>query len=507
MKKYLWIGGLSFLAGLLVAGYIFLSPEKPVIPTVSMKDNPAASNNVLFAAEKEPIKSQESALSEDFVKIVEKTGPTVVRITSERVEQMPSLSLEEGWPFEDFWDRFFGNQPQPRNRQREYRSEALGSGFFISPDGYILTNNHIVEQSVKITVTTVDGKDYEAKRIGTDPATDLALIKIEGKNFPYAVLGDSSAIKVGEWVLAIGNPYGMENTVTAGIISAKGRQLGLGGNVPTYEDYIQTDAAINRGNSGGPLINLKGEVIGINSNILTPTGGNIGIGFAIPSDIAKKVVVQLKEHGRVIRGRLGIRGTDITDAMKKQLKLSVDKGVIISQVEPDSPADKAGLKKYDVIIEINGQKVESWKDLRFKVADIQPGNVVTIKIIRDGKEMTVKATIDELEPQPSEKKEEKVDKDVGLSLTALTPSLARRYGLSTSEGLLVTEVKDYSEAAKAGLQPGDIILEVNRTKVTSVREFQDILKKTAAGDEVILLVRRESDNQKIDFIVTLRVPG
>jgi len=505
MKKYLWIGGLSFLAGLLVAGYIFLSPEKPITQPPITNNSQSTVNN-LFAAEKPPA-SLESNLNQDFVKIVEKLGPTVVRIVTERVEKVPSFSLNEGWPFEDFWDRFFGNPPQTRGKQQEYHSEALGSGFFISPDGYILTNNHIVEGAVKITVTTKDGKEYQAERKGTDPPTDLALIKINGKDFPYAVLGDSSAIKVGEWVLAIGNPYGMENTVTAGIISAKGRQLGLGGNTPTYEDFIQTDAAINRGNSGGPLINLRGEVIGINSNILTPTGGNIGIGFAIPSDIAKKVVVQLKEKGRVIRGRLGIRGTDITEAMKKQLKLTVDKGVIISQVEPDSPADKAGLKKYDVITEINGQKVENWKDLRFKVADIQPGNVVTLKIIRDGKEMTVKATIDELELQPSEKKEEKVDKDVGMTLTALTPSLARRYGLSTSEGLLITDVKDYGEAAKAGLQPGDIILEVNRMKITSVREFQDILRKAEAGEEIILLVRRESDGEKIDFITTLKVPG
>lgn len=504
MKKYLWVAGISFLAGLLVAGYVFLSPEKPATDQGLEKVSPAVSNH-LFAAEKGGA-SPGISLNQDFVKIAEKVGPAVVQIVAERVEQMPGFSLDEGWPFEDFWDRFFGTPPRSRERQREYRSQAQGSGFFISPDGYILTNNHIVENSVKITVATINGKEYEAKLIGKDPATDLALLKIEGKNFPYAVLGDSSSIKVGEWVLAIGNPFGMEHTVTAGIISAKGRQLGLGGNTPTYEDFIQTDAAINRGNSGGPLINMRGEVIGINSNILTPSGGNIGIGFAIPSDLAKKVVAQLKEKGRVVRGRLGIRGRDITEAMKKQFKLTTDKGVIISQVEPDSPADKAGLKKYDVIVEINGQPVESWKDLRFKVADIQPGNVVTLKIIREGKEMTVKAKVDELEPQETVQKEEKVDKDVGLRLTALTPSLARRYGLSTSEGLLVTDVRDYSEAARAGLQPGDIILEVNRMKVTSVREFQDILKKTESGEEIILLVRREGDGQKIDFIVTLRVP-
>lgn len=504
MKKYFWVAGISFLAGLLIAGYVFLSPEKPATHQ-NLENLSKPVSTPLYAAEK-TYSSPETSLNQDFVKIVEKVGPAVVRIIAERVEKMPDFSLDEGWPFEDFWDRFFGAPPRSRERQKEYRSPVQGSGFFISSDGYILTNNHIVENAVKVSITTIDGKEYEAKIVGRDPATDLALLKVEGKNFPFAVLGDSSAIKVGEWVLAIGNPFGMEHTVTAGIISAKGRQLGLGGNTPTYEDFIQTDAAINRGNSGGPLINLQGEVIGINSNILTPSGGNVGIGFAIPSDIAKKVVAQLKEKGRVIRGRLGIRGRDVTESIKKQFNLTTNKGVIVSQVEPDSPAEKAGLKKYDVIVEINGQPIENWKDLRFKVADIQPGNIVTLKIIRDGKEMTVKAKVDELEPQESIQKEEKEEKDVGLKLTALTPSLARRYGLSTTEGLLVTDVANYSEAARAGLQPGDIILEVNRIKVTSVREFQDILKKTSSGEEIILLVRREGDGEKIDFIATLRVP-
>lgn len=504
MKKYLWIGAISFLAGFLLAGYFLLSPDKPA--PVSSSDKPGLTlNNHLLAAEKS-LPAPEVLASQDFVRVVEKVGPAVVRVVSEKVEQVPAFSFDEDWPFQDFWDRFFGNPPRSRDRQREFRSQAEGSGFFISADGYILTNNHIVEKSVKVRITTIDGKEYEAKNVGQDPATDLALLKVEGKNFPYAVLGDSSAIKVGEWVLAIGNPFGMEHTVTAGIISAKGRQLGLGANTPTYQDFIQTDAAINRGNSGGPLINLRGEVIGINSNILTPSGGNIGLGFAIPSDLAKKVVAQLKEKGRVVRGRLGLRGTDITESIKKQFNLKVDKGVIISQVEPEGPAEKAGLKKYDVIVEINGQPVASWKDLRFKVADLQPGDLVNLKVIRDGKEMTVKARLDELEPAEAPGPKESLDKDVGLGLTAITPALARRYGLSTTEGLLVTEVKDYSPAARAGLQAGDIILEVNRVKVNSVKEFQDILKKTESGEEVILLVRRESDGEKVDFIVTLRVP-
>ena len=504
MKKYIWTGVISFLVGFLLAGYVLLSPDKPE-PLPSPNKSEAVLAKPLMAAELEQ-SSPEQINNYNFVQIAEKVGPSVLRIMAEIVEKRPAFGFEEGWPFEDFWDRFFGFPPRSREREREYRSQALGSGFFISSDGYILTNNHIVENAVRVTVTTISGQEFEAKIIGRDAPTDLALLKVEGKNFPYAILGDSSTIKVGEWVLAIGNPLGMEHTVTAGIISAKGRQLGLGGNTPTYEDYIQTDAAINRGNSGGPLINIKGEVIGINSSILTPTGGSIGIGFAIPSDLARKVVTQLKEKGLVARGRLGILGSDLTEAIKKQFNLNVDKGVIISQVEPNSPAEKAGLKKYDVIVEINRQPVENYKDLRFKIADFQPGDLVTIKIIRDGKEMTVKARLDELEPQEAGRTEESLDKDIGLSLTALTPSLAKRYGLTTTEGLLVTEVKRYSRADRAGLAPGDIILEVNRFKVTSVKEFQNILKKIPSGEEIILLVRRERDGEKMDFIVTLRVP-
>jgi serine protease Do len=378
---------------------------------------------------------------------------------------------------------------------------AQGTGFFISPDGYILTNNHIVEKAEKVTVNTVQGKEYEAKVIGTDSKTDIALIKIEAKETPFAELGDSAQMKVGEWVLAIGNPYGLDHTVTAGIVSAKGRQIDTG----SYQDFIQTDAAINRGNSGGPLINMKGEVVGITSNIFTPTGGNIGIGFAIPSNIAKKVVVQLKEKGRVVRGYLGIVPQEITDGMRKQFGLKDRKGAIISSVEPDSPAARANLKQYDVITEINGQPVENVNDLRFKIADIEPGKKVNLKVIRDGKEIAITAAVEDQEPASEKGQPAAPDKSVGLTLQPLTPALARRYGLRTTEGLLITEVQPFSEAARKSLEPGMIILEVNRIKVTTVREFDNILKKAAPDDELILLVRIESENRAQDTIITLKV--
>ncbi len=504
MKKYAWIAISSFALGLLLAGYVFLYlPEKNAAPadvfTQAAAPAPAASSS-LFASsppqEKAPM---------DFVAIAEKIGPAVVRIEAERRETAQSQDFGGDWPFgEDFFNRMF---PQPRQSQPEANVVQVGgTGFFISADGYILTNNHMVEKdkTVRVNVTTTSGDDYEAKIIGTDPSTDLALIKINAKNEPFAELGDSSQVKVGEWVLAIGNPLGMDNTVTAGIVSYKGRSI----DTQSYQDFIQTDAAINRGNSGGPLINMKGEVIGITSSILTSGfAGNIGIGFAIPSNIAKKVVVQLKDKGRVVRGRLGISifARDLTEGMVKQFKLPSKAGALINSVEPDSPAEKAKIKPYDVIIRVNGEPVKNGDDLRFKIADIQPGNKVDLAIIRDGKETKVTAIVDELEPVREKGQIASSEKDIGVSVIALTPALARRYGVRTTEGLLITEVRQGSEAYRQNLAVGMIILEVNRNKMTSVRDFDDILKKTASGDEVILLVRRETDGGSQDFIATVKV--
>ena len=495
MKKYAGIAIASFFLGLLVAGYIFVyHPEKDVPAAAGLFDKRPAPSSNLFATPAPEVKA-----SLDFATISEQVGPAVVKIDAERREKLGGFDMGEGDPFQDFWDRFFGQQ-RPRQPQ-ERPVIAQGTGFFISADGYILTNNHIVEKAEKVAVNTAQGKEYEAKVIGTDSKTDIALIKIDAKDMPFATLGDSAQMKVGEWVLAIGNPYGLEHTVTAGIISAKGRQFDTG----SYQDFIQTDAAINRGNSGGPLINMKGEVVGITSNIFTPTGGNIGIGFAIPSNMAKKVVVQLKEKGRVVRGYLGIYPQDVTDGMRKQFGLKDKKGAIISSVEPDSPAGRANIKQYDVVTEINGQPVENVNDLRFKIADLAPGTKVDLKVIRDGKEIPVKVTVEDQEPAQEKEQAAAPDKSIGLSLQALTPSLARRYGLRTTEGLLIMEVEPFSEAARKSLEPGMIIVEVNRARVTAVKEFENIVKKATPDDELILLVRIESENRAQDTIVTLKV--
>jgi serine protease Do len=441
----------------------------------------------------------------DFVSIAEKVGPAVVKIESEKVEKVSSFGFgfEDQMPFDDFWNRFFG---QPRQREQEQRLTAQGTGFLLSEDGYIATNYHIVENAVKVQVTAQQGENYTAKVMGTDAKSDLALLKIETKNMPFVEIGDSSVLKVGEWVLAIGNPFGLEHTVTAGIVSAKGRQLGVGGNVPEYQDFIQTDAAINRGNSGGPLVNMKGEVVGITSNILAPAGGNIGLGFAIPANLAKKVITQLKEKGRVVRGKIGVTITAITDEDRDAFKLKDKKGALVNDVTPGDPADKAGIKQYDVIVAVDGERITDPNDLKLKIADIEPGKKVNITVVRDGKEQTFDVKVEELEPEEAKVKAEGEDKDLGFSVRELTASLARRYGLRTQEGLIITQVRRYSEAERKGLAVGDIIIEVNRKRVSTVDELDRIIKQFESGQAIILLVRREGDGQSVDRIVTLRIP-
>jgi serine protease Do len=497
MKKTLFVALFSFVLGILLAGYLFVYiPEKHAPASfLDEPSSPSTSSN-LFAAP--PAQSKPEY---DFATIAERVAPAVVNIEAERVEKVQIGSLMNEPFFEDFW-RFFG---YPRDREQERRSTARGSGFFISSDGYLITNNHVVENAERVTVKTLDENEFDAEIVGTDPLTDLALLKVKKTNVPSVQLGNSSQCRPGEWVLAIGNPFSLEHTVTAGIISAKGRSgLSIG---TRYQDYIQTDAAINPGNSGGPLVNMRGEVIGINAVIETSTGGNIGIGFAIPSDMAKKVVTQLKEKGRVVRGYLGIRGfADITEDLKENLNLKSKDGVLVNIVEPGTPADKAGLERYDVILEIDGQPIKDSNDLGIKIADIPPGKTVDIKIIRDGKEKILRAKIEELASEEEQVPETGSDRNIGFRVRELSPRIASRLGLQTEEGLLITDISQNSEAFRKGIRQYDIILEINRRKATSVDDLENALKKADRGDSILLLLRRESNGDAIDFIRTLTVP-
>jgi len=498
LKKHIILVGIGFLLGLFAAGMILMTgPEESGQYAARATDLQTEVSSNLYAQT-----SPQGRPEMDFSTIVDKVGPAVVAIEVTIIEKREVLDFDT----EDFWDRFFG---VPRGREQEYRSKSYGTGFIIGEDGYIITNNHIVEKAVDVKVTTHQEKEYKAEVVGTDPRTDVALLKVKDENLPFVELGNSDVLRVGEWVLAIGNPLGFSHTVTAGIVSAKERQRLPGVDIQNFQDYIQTDAAINRGNSGGPLVNMQGEVVGINSLIYSATGGNIGIGFAIPSSLAQKVVTQLKQNGRVIRGWLGVGIYPVDDKYQEVLGLDSKKGAVINNIDPDSPAEKAGLKKYDVITAINGVPIEDNADLMFKIADTKPGTEIDITIVRDKKKMTVKAKIGEAQAEEELESESDSGKDLGISVTELTPRIARRYGFQTETGVVITEVRRYSVAEENGLAVGDIILEVNREEIKTVKDFEKILNELDPGDAVLMLIRRESRDRtgrSDEFMLTLRIP-
>ncbi|MCE5341925.1 MAG: DegQ family serine endoprotease [Planctomycetaceae bacterium] len=432
---------------------------------------------------------------EAFADIAEKVSPAVVFIST---EQTYTQKLQYFNPFEDdeFFQRFFGPQmrqrQQPQQQQPKERKQVRrgqGSGFIISADGYILTNNHVVKDANTITVKLSDDRELKAKVVGTDPETDIAVIKVDAKDLPFAELGDSDKLRVGQWVLAIGNPFGLSHTVTSGIVSAKGR-TNLGLPDVQFQDFIQTDAAINFGNSGGPLINIDGKVVGINSAIYSSSGGYMGIGFAVPINIAKYVYEQIAKDGKVTRGYIGIFGKDVTPEMAELLGAKdVKKGVLVDSLVKDSPAEKAELQKGDIIIKKDGREIETWDGFRNEVAKLAPGTKLKLAVIRDGKE---KEFTIELAARPGKEiaKEEaqEASEKLGITVQNLTDELAQKFDYKGETGVIVTEVGEGSPAEESQIVAGTLIIEVNRQKVKDVDEFWAAVKK--GGNSLLFYVRQ-----------------
>lgn len=434
--------------------------------------------------------------SQAFTQIADKAMPATVYIKAEIVQQ-PADSREMQSPFDmfgdDFLRRFFGGSPfgqlQPQQQQPQ---TAAGSGFLITSDGYVVTNNHVIKDGSKITVTLNDGREYPATVKGADPRTDLALLKIDEKDLPFLTFGDSDSLKIGEWVVAIGNPFGIGATLTAGIVSAKGRQdLGIA----SYEDFIQTDAAINPGNSGGPLFNLQGEVIGVNTAIFTRSGGYMGIGLSIPSRMAQNVIDQILETGIVNRAYLGIVLQPVDKDLASALELENQEGVLVSDVVKGSPAAKAGLQQGDIILQYNDKPVKTVTKLRNDIALMNPGTDVKLQILRNNKKMTLTAALGSMD---GEVISAELIQKLGIDLENLTTELASRLGFNgIPDGIAITRVKPGSPAAQAGLRPGFLITGVavtmnNPKSVKNTSEFEEALKELGDKKHLILIVRHQN---------------
>jgi serine protease Do len=437
------------------------------------------------------------ALQTSFAPVVKKVMPSIVNVFSSKKIRNQTDNSE---PFlnDPFFRRFFGDESGRPSIPRERKEQSLGSGVIVSPDGYILTNNHVVDDATEVKVSLGDKREFPARVVGKDSKTDLAVLKIDQTGLPVVTLGDSTKVEVGDIVLAVGNPFGVGQTVTMGIVSATGRG-GLG--IEEYEDFIQTDAAINPGNSGGALINTEGQLIGINTAILSRSGGNQGIGFAIPANLAHNVMDQIVHGGKVTRAFLGVTIQPVTPDIAKSFKLSKSAGALIADVSANSPAERAGLKAGDIVTKVDGQSIVDSRALQLLIGQMKPGQTVHLSVMRDGAERDYPVTLGE---QPGDKSESgsarsgnSTDQSLdGVSVETLTPELTREYGVQgNTHGVLVRGVDSDSAAAQAGLQTGDVILEVNRHPVASVEEMNRYMKES--GNTTLLFVNHEGHTRYV----------
>jgi serine protease Do len=474
-KKLLWIPAL-LLAGFLLGGITYY-----LIGTVGK-------NAYRPFAPRVPAHIEET--SRAFSDIVKAVSPAVVNISSTKIVKRQQA------PYEDFFDYF---SPSPDAKARKFKEQSLGSGVIVSPDGYIVTNNHVVEQSSEIRVTLYDKRGFRAKIIGTDAKTDIAIIQIDAKDLPVIPWGDAEKLQVGEFVLAIGNPFLLSNTVTMGIVSAVGRaDVGIA----DYEDFIQTDAAINPGNSGGPLVNIRGELVGINTAIFSKTGGYQGIGFAVPSNMVKAVMEQLVNSGKVTRGWIGITIQEMTQELAQQFGLKYSEGelagVLVSDVARGGPAQKAGITRGDIILEYNGKKVQDVGQLRNVVAQSKVGSQVQVKLLRRDREMTVTATVVELPSEGAEAKtgslqgrESYENALAGMRVMDLSSAVAKQLGVETDDkGVVIVSIESGAPCEEANLRRGDVINEINRQRISNLNDFNKIVARVKPGDNVLLFVNR-----------------
>jgi len=429
-----------------------------------------------------------------FVEVAKKVQPSVVNVTTEKTITVKPWErygedFFKGSPFEDFF-KGFGITPREKGKEYRHKQRSGGSGVIVDKEGYILTNNHVVEGADKVKIRLNDGREFTAIVKGQDSRTDLAVLHIKAKDLPVATLGDSDKLEVGEWAIAIGSPFGLEHTVTVGVISAKGRSgLGTG----TYEDFVQTDASINPGNSGGPLINIDGEVVGINAMIIQP---GTGIGFAIPINMAKQILNDLIKQGKVVRPWLGISAQDLTSEMAEQFQVKEKEGVLVSQVHQGTGAEKAGLASGDIIKSVDDKTIKNVTELVKEIQKKKVGQKAKLSVVRDGKPMTVEVTTSAMPDKPEAIKEKESEEKLGAQIQELTPQLAARYRISNEikRGVVIISVEDGSPADELGLQEGDVILEINRKKIETIKDFEKAIKDLNLEKGIVFRLHRRGNS-------------